>query len=77
MSHHLKWPPVWFAAALPGPAAAPAHVCGQGRTAHRPLSAGRRSATAGSSPEPGGGEMHNPDTYILYSMHFHIKRCSI
>lgn len=54
-AHHLKRLLVWFAAAWPGPAAAPAQRSGQRRTARRPLSAGRTTATAGSSQEPGGG----------------------
>lgn len=53
------------------PAAAPAPACGRGLTGRRPLSAGRTSATAGSSQEP-GGEMNKPFNDILDSMYLDI-----
>lgn len=57
---------------MPGPAAAPAPVYGQGWTGRRPLSAGRTSATAGSSQEP-GDQMQSAHTDVLYSVHFYIR----
>lgn len=50
----MKWPLAGFVVAWPGPAAAPAPACGRQLTGRRPLSAGRTSATAGSSRVPGG-----------------------
>lgn len=48
----LQWFLSWFAAALLGPAAAPAPVCEPRQTERRPPAADRRPATAGSSQEP-------------------------
>lgn len=69
-SYPLDWPLVWFVAALPEPAAAPALKYGPGQTAHRPLSAGHTPATAGSSPEPGRerGTAYNDKLHPIHDM---------